>query len=225
MDSQIEITNEQLDSLLMTGDITQIPVAVRPRYLWRLAEKLGLNPLTRPFDFIKTADGKVVVYANRTASDQIRKNEEITTEVVYAGHLLLGHWMELFSPSPPPRDPSVYQVIVKVSSKKTPDRTEFATGCVGIDGLMNEAKANAVMKCWTKATRRGTLSYAGLGFPDESETDSFAARESSTPGQPIRVVPSFDPPSGSGENVSPPTPTPVALPKALPSAKPPVQVR
>jgi len=36
-----------------------------------------------------------------------------------------------------------------------------------------EDKANAIMKCETKAKRRVTLSICGLGFLDETEVDSI----------------------------------------------------
>ncbi len=42
-----------------------------------------------------------------------------------------------------------------------------------IEGLKGEARANAIMKCVTKAKRRVTLSICGLGMLDETEVDSI----------------------------------------------------
>jgi hypothetical protein len=46
-------------------------------------------------------------------------------------------------------------------------------GCVCLDGLKGEALSNAIMKARTKASRRATLSHVGLGFLDETETETI----------------------------------------------------
>ena len=65
----------------------------------------------------------------------------------------------------------VYLVTAKASNAKA--RLDQSTGAVSIEGLKGEALANAMMKAETKAKRRVTLSIAGLGWLDESETSSI----------------------------------------------------
>jgi hypothetical protein len=67
---------------------------------------------------------------------------------------------------------------------------------IRLAGLSGEDLANAIMKCHTKAARRGTLSFAGLGFPDESEVSSIPGivQERGGAGKPKQYLPS--PPSG-----------------------------
>lgn len=216
--------------LLQTGDVSTLAPEQRGRYLSKLCETFGLNPFSRPFDFItvKGQDGKArtILYANRVASDQLRFNHHIESEVVYAGPLRIGdlirqdvYCVELDMKLPLPDD----------SGPKY--RVERAVGCVGIGTyqgdkpilLTGEAMANAIMKCYTKALRRGTLSIVGLGFPDETEVaDIPSARTSQVDTQPLpRVLV----PDVVGEplsaNVS--APAPIAYPRPLPAAKPPTR--
>ncbi|MGE5594790.1 MAG: hypothetical protein ACM3S1_01995 [Hyphomicrobiales bacterium] len=51
-------------------------------------------------------------------------------------------------------------------------RTDESVGAVSVKGLQGENLANALMKAETKATRRVTLSVAGLGWLDETEVAS-----------------------------------------------------
>lgn len=158
------LSEEQMSDLLLEGNLQQMTVQQRASYAWRLAKAYGLNPLTKPFDFITLDNGKVGLYTNRGAADQIREQKQYSSELIYSGPLLLGE----------EKVKEIYQVILKMVDPKT-QRFEYATGCINIglpgnQGLMKgEALANAIMKCWTKAHRRGTLAMAGLGLPDESE--------------------------------------------------------
>ncbi len=68
-------------------------------------------------------------------------------------------------------DESIYVFHVKISN---PDgRIGFNVGAVPIVGTAGEDRSNAVMKAYTKAERRATLAFAGLGIPDESEVSSI----------------------------------------------------
>src|SRR5262249_39548261 len=53
------------------------------------------------------------------------------------------------------------------------NRTDESIGAVNINGLRGDALANGLMKAETKAKRRGTLSICGLGFLDETETETI----------------------------------------------------
>jgi hypothetical protein len=218
-----------MDAILQQGDMSKLSIQQRSQFIYKMAERLGLNPLTKPFDIINL-NGKLTLYANRTASDQLRQIHNISTRVLYSGPLLLcdpGEIRPDISPKDIPRDDSVYQVIVLLQGRNdrdedketppSPPRSEMAVGCVGIAGLKGEALANAIMKCHTKALRRGTLSFAGLGFLDELEIESVKSMEAtpSSVGNPRRIVPSV-------EVSNPPAPQ---QPRPLPSAPSPIRVK
>jgi len=147
-----------LEQVVVQGDLSKLSANDRVAYYARVCESLGLNPLTKPFDYINL-NGKLVLYAKRDAADQIRSNRNVSI-VITARELL----------------EDVYVVTARAS---TPDgRTDESTGAVAIAGLKGEARANAMMKAETKAKRRVTLSIGGLGWLDETETDSIpGARE------------------------------------------------
>ena len=70
----------------------------------------------------------------------------------------------------------LYTVVAVAKDAK--GRTDMATGAVPLDDkVTGEARSNAIMKAETKAKRRVTLSLAGLGWLDESETDSIVGAQ------------------------------------------------
>lgn len=159
----VAVPNEAAIDVLLSSDITRLTLAERAQYCYYMAKRMGLDPLARPFDII-TAGGKTFLYANRSASDQLRKVHGISLEVVERGY---------FGSSDPKADSGVYFVRVVAT---TPDgRRDEAIGAINIIGQKGEALANSIMKCETKAKRRATLSIAGLGLPDESEVETFSA--------------------------------------------------
>lgn len=170
----IPTQEEKLMALFLEGDVSTMKPQERAQYCWKLAESVGLNPLTKPFDIIPLG-GKTVVYANRTAADQIRKIRGITSKILYHGPLVLGTTLvkdkDGNQQQIPNFRPDVYQVIVEMTDKE--GRVETATGCVNVKDYSGEALSNQIMKCWTKAMRRGTLSMGGLGFLDELEVDTI----------------------------------------------------
>lgn len=241
--SEDEVSPDQygraMDEIIQYGDISSLTTAQRSEFLYKLSLSMGLNPLSQPFQLI-VLDGKLTIYAKRTAADQLRQKHKITSFIVEEGPLKIGEQV---------RD-DVYRVKVCLHHQRQIDwkegdpepRSEFAVGCVGIGGLSDEALANAIMKCHTKALRRGTLSFCGLGFLDEIEVDSVQSAAASTGvGSPRRMIPRITPsPQPAGQSAQPivvpgtnpppanPTPDPtannVAQPTVLPPVTPPVQV-
>lgn len=161
-----DFTEDQINDILQQGDIGSLEPSQRSRFLYRLAEKLRLNPFSRPFDLIhvRKPDGtkKLIIYANKSCADQIRERDGLSIEPVYHGPLQIGEQI----------DESIYVFHVKITDPKT-NRVGFNVGAVPIVGTAGEDRSNAVMKAWTKAERRATLAFAGLGIPDESEISSI----------------------------------------------------
>ena len=142
-----------IEKVLLGGDLKDLTIPQRVAYYKSVCDSLGLNPLTKPFDFL-TLNGKLVLYARRDCAEQLRKNNSITTKIT---------GREMVS--------GVY--VVTALARDPSGREDESTGAVFADGLRGEALANAMMKAETKAKRRVTLSICGLGILDETEVDSI----------------------------------------------------
>jgi len=143
-----------VEKVVIEGDLSKLTPAERVGYYRQVCESLGVNPLTRPFDYI-TLNGKLTLYAKKDAADQLRKRDRISVTGL--------------------DDKIVQDVYVVKAQARTPDgRTDMATGAVSIKGLGGEALANAMLKAETKAKRRVTLSICGLGMLDETEVQDVA---------------------------------------------------
>lgn len=141
-----------VEQVVMQGDLSKLDPQQRVLYYQKVCESMGLNPFTRPFDYI-TLNGKLTLYAKKDATEQLRmlKNISLSLESKMVDDLY----------------------IVKATARTVDGRTDEATGAVTISGLKGDAKANAIMKAETKAKRRVTLSISGMGWTDESEIDSI----------------------------------------------------
>jgi hypothetical protein len=161
-----------VEAVLLDGDLAKLQPAERVVYYHRVCESVGLNPLTKPFEYIRL-NGKLVLYARRDCTEQLRKLHgvsvsDMTTE-------LIG---------------DVY--VVRATFTDRHGRTDQATGAVPIKGLSGENLANAYLKAETKCKRRGTLSICGLGMLDETEVASIPGAK---PGDAEAPAPSpFTPP-------------------------------
>jgi hypothetical protein len=134
---------------LIRGNLADLTPQQRVEYVARVCASLGLNPLTRPFEYLMLS-GRLVLYAKRDAADQLRKINGISVEIV---------------------DRKIVDglLIVHARAKDHDGRTDEDLGVVPYKGGGNEFAANAMMKAVTKAKRRVTLSISGLGFLDETE--------------------------------------------------------
>jgi hypothetical protein len=138
-----------LEQVVVGGDLSRLAAPARLLYYKTVCESVGLNPFTRPFEYI-TLNGKLTLYAKRDATDQLRalhgvsitRLERETTDGMY---------------------------VVTAHARNAKGRTDAAMGAVFLGGKLGEDKANAMMKAETKAKRRVTLSLCGLGLLDESE--------------------------------------------------------
>jgi len=142
-----------LEKVVVHGDLSKLTPEERLTYYRLVCESLGLNPLTRPFDYV-VLNGRLTLYANRSAADQLRKIHGISVEVVdqrQVGDLYIVH----------------------VRARDREGRTDEDMGVVSVAGLKGDALANALLKAMTKAKRRVTLSLAGLGWLDETEVEAI----------------------------------------------------
>jgi hypothetical protein len=138
-----------IERVLIQGDLGALTPELRVNYYQRVCESLGLNPLTKPFEYI-TLNGRLVLYARRDCTDQLRKINGVSIRVTN-------------------REVVNDICIVTANAKDKHGREDESTGAVNIKGLSGEVLANAYMKAETKAKRRVTLSICGLGVLDETE--------------------------------------------------------
>lgn len=144
---------EVIERVITSGDLSKMSAQDRVAFYWKTCESLGLNPLTRPFEFI-ALNGKLTLYARKDATDQLRKLNAVSVTNVRRE-----------------KDEALGLLTVYAAGRDKTGREDEATGVVSIKGLAGEALANAAMKAETKAKRRLTLSLVGLGFLDESEVE------------------------------------------------------
>lgn len=165
-----------MEQVLIRGDLARLTPEERANYYAAVCKSVGLNPLTKPFEFIEL-NRKLVLYALKAATDQLR-----TIHKVSVTELTESDWE------------GVYIVTAKVQNGE--GRTDSAKGAVCIQGLKGEALANAIMKAETKAKRRATLSICGLGMLDEAEVDDIPAAAKSpaveAPRQAMKTLPKKD---------------------------------
>ena len=165
-----KMSNElaKLDQVLIQGDLSTLSTEQKLGYYSRVCESLGLNPLTKPFAYIKL-NSKEVLYATRDCTDQLRSIQKISMSIV-SREVIEG----------------IYVVTAK--GRTLDGREDEATGAVNIDKLSGEMKANAFMKAETKAKRRLTLSICGLGFTDESEIESIPGAKIVDVPPPVKTI-------------------------------------
>lgn len=142
-----------MEQVIVKGDLKNLTPEERSIYYMKVCDSVGINPLTKPFEYI-VLNGKMTLYALRTATDQLRAVHKVSVEEMTETE----------------RE-GVFIVTAKVRNGE--GRTDIAKGAVNIKGLSGEALANALMKAETKAKRRATLSICGLGLLDETEVETI----------------------------------------------------
>lgn len=144
-----------IEQVVIGGDLSRLTSDQRVSYFRTVCDSLGLNPATKPFEYI-TLNGKLTLYATRAASEQLRKINGVSIFPLERTMIA---------------DAGLYQVVAR--GRDATGREDEASGVVTITGLKGEALANQMLKCETKAKRRLTLSICGLGFLDETEVSDI----------------------------------------------------
>lgn len=142
-----------IERVIVAGDLSKLTPEQRWDYYQGVCRSVGLNPFTKPFEYINL-NGKLTLYAVKGATDQLRR--------VYGVSL-----------GKPEMQLEAGLCIVTITATDGRGRTDTDIGAVNIEGLKGEARANAVMKAITKGKRRVTLSLCGLGMLDETEVETI----------------------------------------------------
>lgn len=143
---------ELLEQVVVNGDLAKLSAPQRLDYYRQVCQSIGLNPLSKPFDYINL-NGKLTLYAKKDATDQLRKINGVSIDDIKTDDD--GDW---------------FVVTVKGSDKN--GRRDVEIGAVAKSDMRGNY-GNAMMKAVTKAKRRLTLSLCGLGWLDETEIESI----------------------------------------------------
>jgi hypothetical protein len=143
-----------LERVVSTGDLMGLTPAERVNHYLNQCESLGLNPHSRPFDWL-ILNSRMILYPNATCAAQLRSQHRIAIRIsdrrVVEGDL--------------------YSV---TAAARLPDgREDESTAYVSVKGLNGEALANAYMKCETKAKRRVTFSVIGMAGPAVQDAEEM----------------------------------------------------
>lgn len=160
-----EDTFSVIKKVIANGDLSSLNDEGRVTYYRDVCKSMGLNPLTRPFEFI-TLKGKLTMYARRDCTDQLRKIYGVSCEKVEHK-----------------KEDGLY--IVSVTVRDREGRADVSIGAIALGAQKGEELANLIMKAETKAKRRATLSLCGLGILDETEVETI--REKNITPQPAKL--------------------------------------
>src|SRR3974390_2503620 len=136
------------------GDLKGLSQEQRVSYYNYRCQQAGLDPAAKPFDLL-SLNGKLVLYANATCTQQLCANRKLTVEIVRKG-----------------RVEELYVVCARVTDKE--GRSTDNMGAVPLGGKKADDLANALMKATTKAIRRPALAHCGVGMLDETEPAPIA---------------------------------------------------
>lgn len=152
MQTSVTPDAQMMEQVMLGGDLSRLAPEQRVNYYRSVCQSLGLNPLTRPFDYINL-NGKLTLYAKKDATDQLRKIHNVSIDDVEINE-------------------TEKQFIVKVKGHDSGGRADVEIGVVNKNDMRGDT-ANAQMKAVTKAKRRLTLSLCGLGWLDETEVQTI----------------------------------------------------
>ncbi len=145
---------QKYEQAFIMGDLNALSDTERLQYYLTVCQSLGLNPATRPLEFLRLQGQKLTLYARKDCTDQLRALRGVSVNIQT------------------PQFSDGLCVVAAVASDRT-GRQDSDLGIVTIGNLQGDARANAIMKAVTKAKRRVTLSICGLGMLDETEIETI----------------------------------------------------
>ena len=150
----VNAPQDVVSAVILNGDLSRLDPTQKIQYYNAYCSRIGLDPMTKPFDLI-TLDGKQVIYATRACAQQLNKLHNVSHQITSR---------EIVQES--------YYVVTCRASLPSGRYTD-SIGAVPIKGMAGAGFTNAIMKAETKSKRRATLDLLGLGILDESEADSI----------------------------------------------------
>jgi hypothetical protein len=165
------------------------------QYLRDISEHLGIDPDLNAFDVIRM-DNRLQVYARRGTTDMLRESMDIDVTSIDLLDI--------------PGSATFRATGRKGHAASNLSRQEIAIGSCAIAGLTGQKLSDAIMTAETRAGRRLTLKFTGLGILDVSEVpvpSASAASGAELAGSPVVMPPpTVRPAEAPGRDI---TPTPV----------------
>lgn len=155
--SKPNTTAAAIEKAILKNDLSALTEIERVQYNLAACRSLGLNPVTRPFDYI-VQDGTMSLYLNAVGVAQLRAICGISTKIKERSH----------------DKEFVYCTAIAWDSS---GRSEEATAILSLidkygKEITGQAKANLLMKAETKAKRRATLALRGIPWNDSGDIKS-----------------------------------------------------
>lgn len=169
-------TETMLERVIVGGDLSKLTPGQRTEYYRAVCESLGLNPLTRPFEYIEL-DGKLTLYTRKDATDQLRANNKINVTIISRERMGDVYIVTVRATTADGRSDESTGVVSLVKEggewRTAPSGKRYFAGNGEWTELRGNDMANQLMRAETKAKRRVTLSICGLGWTDESEIETI----------------------------------------------------
>ncbi len=148
-----------VEKVLLKGDLGRLTEVERVQYYAAVCRSIGLNPLTKPFDYLEEK-GKLSLYLNSVGFAQVRNLHGISCKVTNRQF-----------------DKEFFYCTAVASDGR---RTEDSTAILALTDkygkpITGQAKANLMMKGETKAKRRATLALVGIPWGDTGQVKSAQA--------------------------------------------------
>jgi hypothetical protein len=153
-----EAASSALEHILATGDLAKLSAKQRVGHYLNQCRSLGLNPISRPFDWL-VLDDKLVLYPNKSCTEQLGRAHQISVKILRRE--LVG---DLF--------------VCEVEGRTPSGLTNQATKYVPVTGRSRDGQAyrlagsklaDAFAKAETGAKRRLILSMVGLSSPADAD--------------------------------------------------------
>lgn len=169
-----DISDDTMLKLVTAGDCSGLNSEQKLQYYKARCDAAGLDPRATPFQFIKL-QGKDILYATKSCADQLTNNHKLSAKIIEQR-----------------TEDGIRVVSVRISNPEGRELDDI--GAVNVKGLAGDALCNACMKAVTKAKRRATLSFCGLGMLDETELETIPAQAKEQPKLKSAPKPSAAPP-------------------------------
>ena len=158
------VSDSTMVQVVGSGDLAGLSQGQKVEYYNAVCRSTGLNPLTKPFDFI-SFKGKMVLYANRNCVDQLVSMTGLSVDYSEVHEDLDRHLV-------------IQWATVSSAGRSLKDMAILSTQEVDKQGklhsLAGQDYANLLMKLLTKCRRRAVLAFVGLPYEGLTPDDDGA---------------------------------------------------
>src|SRR3990167_10049993 len=79
-DKMENLPNEIMNKIVMKGDLSNLTEAQKLQYYGAMCERLGIDPMTQPFQLLNL-QGKHVLYCTKSGAEQLNKKYGVSHEI------------------------------------------------------------------------------------------------------------------------------------------------